>query len=44
MIDSTWTNWSGTLPSNGTAKLDTVIEYDSRINKYNAKVSDYSIE
>lgn len=44
MIDSTWTNWSGTLPPDGTAKLETMIEYDSRIDKYNAKVSDYSIK
>ncbi|MEF9893167.1 MAG: FxLYD domain-containing protein [Anaerorhabdus sp.] len=42
MIDSTWTNWSGTLPPNGTAKLSTMIDYDSRISKFSAKVSDYS--
>ncbi|MBN2879295.1 MAG: hypothetical protein JXN65_06640 [Clostridia bacterium] len=44
VIDSKWTNWSGTLIPGATAKLDTMIEYDSKISGYIVQVSDVSIK
>jgi len=42
-IDTTWTNWSGSLRPGDSAKVDKMIKYDAEIDQFNTSISDISM-
>lgn len=44
IIDTDWTNWSGSLPPGGSTYVDTMVEYRVGISKYRAEISSVSTD